>query len=1552
MYKQQVWLFAGLFLWLLACTTESWGQSLSKTEDGFSGLHNGFYIPFVARVAQPADFTRPTHLAAADLNRDGSMDILSYSSDQGRFAWYPNQQQNGFGPLTELANGFEGMQQMVVFDYDRDGDADIFGLFPEDQRLRLWINTGVGNFLSASEVVSGAHYSAFTLSDMNADGRMDLILANQDNGSLEIHVQSSNRQFEQEAVIQGVGSVSDIAAIRANADGRMDIAVSQLDAGSVRVFIGEEGLIFTESVVVYAQNPANHPQKLLAEDYDGDGWQDLIVYDSAYSSILLFKNNASTFDAAVTLVDQVVDLSDWAQRDVEGDGDIDLIYADRQSGSISWLENLENSTFGRPQFISDRAVGASAVVSTDLNSDGLFDVAVASELDDRIVWHSNIGGRRFSSAQAIARLADIYRPEQLEIADFNNDGFNDILAVSKDEGRFLMYLNNESQAFDSLLMVADALEGVSQVEAMDLDQDGDTDLVYALGSLGQLAWLENNGSGIFRTDSLRTGFSELSAFAVCDVNGNGHVDAVVAEQQTGQIHLLAGTASVATRFTSIQTAIGSLSQIDKLSLADVNEDGRLDIVAASSVTGQIAVLIQQENQSFDQQTLAFTVLGRLSDLLTVDLDGIDGPDLLLSDAQLGRIHVLLNEGNGRFIASARSYTSLQGVESLHVVDLDGDQDQDVLAALSSAGQIVWLENSVGVLSQPQVIYDQAPEAMDIVAGDLDGDLIPDIASVFRLTNDLSWFRNGLAQRDGSNRAPRVIANFADAQATSRPYTYETPNSSFYFEDPDNNPLQYSIQTDTDDPRVQASVSQEGVRVAVAEGFLGLITVTVTATDGNLSASDQFQINSVEVNLPPRIVAPIADVELELGWEGFTIAQSLANVFEDPEGQALSFSITAFQSNQILAAISGNQILLQEVNAFVGTTTVEVTATDPGGESTAERFNVRVLQPNRPPILEEAIPSQSIVLGNSSYSLFNPADFFTDPDGQDLTFEVTTTSSLFSIAIAEEGQLRLEPSSATSAGKASFVLKASDGQLEAETEVNVWLRFGAPVITFPAAGDRPNRAFDIVWEPKEGATRQELRLLQIVSGDTSIVFQDVVVPPQNGAYQSPVLEYSGVYTVEIRAVDSEGNAGVSAFRPVRVVAAPSASFTRGSLLPTLDLADSSYRMLSLPGSYSFVEPELIFGAAGSKNRDWVAYEWLTDTQNFVQSDGQAVGVFRPGNALWYLLADTVDLSYEYGPPVLNDQDEVEIELQPGWNVISSSFLTENLDWSLIQRHNQIESVLWRYNNGWQQANVLAPFEGYYLFAEEAGTLRLPYGKRVDTGPVNKVNREQLSFRIAFNDQLPAVEVTQGGANSFHPKPYTGMESKGLWLVNGLEDQQKAWKSCWTESEEGLMGFKTHYMAESSQQLEVHYEQRYGIDWALLVYDERSQQSYRSTFESGKAAISLPPMKGKLKWWIGDSDLLDQLEQELLPASIEIRRIYPNPFNPSTQIQFSLNQQQHIQVEVFNTLGQRVAILFEGSMPSGSHNLGWNASQMASGVYILRIQSQSSGKAEVRKLSLIK
>ncbi|MEO1023017.1 MAG: T9SS type A sorting domain-containing protein [Bacteroidota bacterium] len=95
--------------------------------------------------------------------------------------------------------------------------------------------------------------------------------------------------------------------------------------------------------------------------------------------------------------------------------------------------------------------------------------------------------------------------------------------------------------------------------------------------------------------------------------------------------------------------------------------------------------------------------------------------------------------------------------------------------------------------------------------------------------------------------------------------------------------------------------------------------------------------------------------------------------------------------------------------------------------------------------------------------------------------------------------------------------------------------------------------------------------------------------------------------------------------------------------------------------------------------------------------------------------------------------------------------------------------------------------------------------------------------------------------------------------------------------------------------------------------------------------------------------EELNNEL-PEELELYQNYPNPFNPVTTISFYLPETQEVRLSVFNVVGQPIAVLMQGVMNSGEHQIDWDASDKPSGMYIYQLEV--GNKIMTRKMTLVK
>ena len=274
-----------------------------------------------------------------------------------------------------------------------------------------------------------------------------------------------------------------------------------------------------------------------------------------------------------------------------------------------------------------------------------------------------------------------------------------------------------------------------------------------------------------------------------------------------------------------------------------------------------------------------------------------------------------------------------------------------------------------------------------------------------------------------NRSPEGVGTIADRELL----LVTSPSASFgvasSFTDPDGDVLRYSVLS-SNTSRVTASMSGSSLTIRAVSQGTATITVTATDPDGE-SATQRF---TAEVpNRSPEGVGTIADRELLLVTSP-SASFGVASSFTDPDGDVLRYSVSSSNTSRVTASISGSSLTIRAVSQ--GTATITVTATDPGNLSTTQEFTVTV--PNRSPVVSTDIPDQELTEGGSAIT-FDLNDYFSDPDGDDLTYRVSLALTSIATARVSGSTLTITP---VSAGNATMNVFAEDRSRSVSQSVTV------------------------------------------------------------------------------------------------------------------------------------------------------------------------------------------------------------------------------------------------------------------------------------------------------------------------------------------------------------------------------------------------------------------------------------------------------------------------------------------------------------------------------------
>ena len=255
-----------------------------------------------------------------------------------------------------------------------------------------------------------------------------------------------------------------------------------------------------------------------------------------------------------------------------------------------------------------------------------------------------------------------------------------------------------------------------------------------------------------------------------------------------------------------------------------------------------------------------------------------------------------------------------------------------------------------------------------------------------------------------------------------------------FDDPDGDALTYAAES-SDTAVAMASVS--GSEVTVTAVMIGTASITVTASDPEGLSATQTVGVTVSENSPPTVTGMLDDRTVTAGD---TITEDVAGLFDDPEGDDLTFSASSSDTTVATASVDGSLLTVLAVGE--GTTSVTVRAMDTAGNSIGLDFTVTVELPNRAPEITDTIPAQTLMVGDTVR--FDPSDHFSDPDGDDLTFEAVSSNTGFVTALIDaDGMVEI---GAQAAGSTVVTVTASDPEgLQAAQQVDVTVTAPPPAV---------------------------------------------------------------------------------------------------------------------------------------------------------------------------------------------------------------------------------------------------------------------------------------------------------------------------------------------------------------------------------------------------------------------------------------------------------------------------------------------------------------------------
>ncbi len=222
------------------------------------------------------------------------------------------------------------------------------------------------------------------------------------------------------------------------------------------------------------------------------------------------------------------------------------------------------------------------------------------------------------------------------------------------------------------------------------------------------------------------------------------------------------------------------------------------------------------------------------------------------------------------------------------------------------------------------------------------------------------------------------------------------------------------------------------------------------------------------------------------------------------------------------------------------------------------------------------------------------------------------------------------------------------------------------------------------------------------------------------------------------------------------------------------------------------------------------------------------------------------------------------------------------------------------------------------------------------------RYKLKEYLSFGRMLKPIEIDRSGIDDI-----TTNWGKGPVTISAL--QASLWKNS-AESKAMLL------LANASVSKTINFNLNFdgasrGLYGKLKIQriTESSEGNILTKENSFSMNIQIQP-KDIIAYVIEPDSIETDVKEENLKLAYKLEQNYPNPFNPSTVIGFSLAKAGNTRVEVYNMLGQKVATLLNKELGAGSHKVKFNGSNLSSGIYFYKLQSDNF--ISIKKMILMK
>lgn len=643
-----------------------------------------------------------------------------------------------------------GVIGIATGDFNRDGRLDMASANFTAGTVTVLLGNGLGSFVpaSGSGFTAGTNPSAIAAGDVNRDGRDDLVVANQGSNNVQVFLGDGTGGFSQASgsPIAAANAPSSIALRDIDGDSAPDLMVASSGTASVNILRNTGGGGFA-AITGSPFSTAGGPSAIATGDYNADGRADVIAVSPSVSQLTLLVNNMPFFrfqpreleyyfSAGQTAAQNLGTLlggnagvsatitsdSAWLTYSVGCGGlcisssplglaagqyraTLTASAAATHAGTLRATMNIANQSTaltaasGSPFAVGD---GARGIAGGDFNRDGNPDLAITSTTLNSVAVLLGNGSGGFASA-AGSPFATGQRPETIVAADFNGDGRLDLATANALSDDVTILLGTGTGGFLPIPGQSVAAGTTpSAIAAADFNRDGLPDLATANRNGNSVTILLNNGTGSFAPATPIAPLTSPRFLVAGDFNGDGDGDLAVALEASAMNVYIGNGRGGFTLQTGSPYAVDF--QPSWMATADVNADGRTDILTVTSGSGAMRVHLGNGLGGFTSAPGSpFGTATAPSVVAVSDINGDGKVDALVGHANNNGVSVMLGNGAGGFTQAPGTFPVTNG-QALATGDFNKDGYPDFAHTVSSGTLRVFLggraATSTSLVSNP------------------------------------------------------------------------------------------------------------------------------------------------------------------------------------------------------------------------------------------------------------------------------------------------------------------------------------------------------------------------------------------------------------------------------------------------------------------------------------------------------------------------------------------------------------------------------------------------------------------------------------------------------------------------------------------------------------------------------------------------------------------------------------------------------------------------------------------------------------------------------------